>query len=377
MDTAFELEIKKLRSNIDQIDRQILELISRRLGEVQKVVALKKVHNIPVYHPAREEDLISKLRNQASASGINPDFMEEMYRVILRNSRMEQTVEMKQQGIKAGSTILIVGGAGQMGQFFAGMFRSSGYNVKILTEDNWDDVESLCRDTALVLVSVPINVTLKTIERIAPFIPSTAILADITSTKIAPVKGMMEQFNGPVIGLHPLFGPSCASLDKQIIAVVPGRKNTACRWLIDQLTIWGAIIVSSNADEHDEIMDLVQALRHFATFCFGQFLSQRKINLERTLEFSSPIYRLELGMVGRLFAQNSSLYAEIIFATPSRRNLLKEYVACMNEQMALVENNNKPLFEERFSEIADWFGSFSEQAMRESDFIIDKLIERF
>ena len=338
---------------------------------------LKKKHNIPVFHPAREEDLISKLRNQAVTSGIDPDFIEEMYRVIIRNSRIEQSVEMKQQGIKAGANVLIAGGAGQMGQFFAGMFRSSGYNVRILSEDNWNEVEALCRDADLVLLSVPINVTVETIKRIAPFIPPTAVLADITSIKQAPVNEMMEQFKGPVIGLHPLFGPSCGSLDKQIIAVVPGRDNGACKWLIDQLTLWGAIIVSSNAREHDEIMDLVQALRHFATFSFGQFLTQRKVDLARTLEFSSPIYRLELGMVGRLFAQSSSLYSEIIFATPERRNLLKEYVACMNEQVALVDNNDKMLFEKRFAEIAHWFGSFSEQAMRESDFIINKLIERF
>ncbi len=61
-------------------------------------------------------------------------------------------------------------------------------------------------------------------------------------------------------------------------------------------------------------MGIVQSLRHFATFAFGQFLKRRQISLSRTLEFSSPIYRLELGMVGRLFAQDSSLYSEIIFA---------------------------------------------------------------
>jgi len=377
MDKMFDIEIKKLRNNIDGIDGQILDLISRRLAEVEKVVTLKKEHDIPVYHPAREEDLISKLRSQAAESGINPDFMEELYRVILRNSRVEQTVKMKQQGINPGANVLIVGGAGQMGQFFAGMFTSSGYRVRILTEDNWDEVELLCKDIDLVLISVPINITVKAIEQIAPHIPPTAILADITSVKTAPMDEMLQRFKGPVIGLHPLFGPSCASLDKQIIAMVPGRNDMGCRWLIDQLTIWGAIIVSSNANEHDEIMDLVQALRHFATFCFGQFLSQRKVDLARTLEFSSPIYRLELGMVGRLFAQDSSLYSEIIFATPARRNLLKEYVACINEQIILVENNDKTLFKKRFSEITGWFGSFSEQALRESDFIINKLIERF
>ena len=377
MGKAFDNEIKKLRNNIDGIDQQILELISQRLDQVRQVVTLKKTHNIPVYHPAREEDLISKLRYQASAASVNPDFIEEIYRVILRNSRIEQTGQMKQQAVKAGANVLIVGGAGQMGQFFAAMFRSSGYTVRILTENNWSEVGTLCRDTDLVLISVPINVTIETIQRITPFVPSTAVLADITSIKQAPVDEMIKHFKGPVIGLHPLFGPSCSTLDKQIIAVVPGRDNSACQWLVDQLTLWGAILVSSNAREHDEIMDMVQALRHFAAFCFGQFLCQQKIALAKTLEFSSPIYRLELGMVGRLFAQSGNLYSEIIFATPERRDMLKAYVSSVNEQIALVDNNDKALFEQRFSEIADWFGSFSEQAMRESDFIINKIIERF
>lgn len=377
MGKAFDSEIKKLRNNIDGIDRQILELISQRLDQVRQVVALKKIHNVPVYHPAREEDLISKLRNQASTAAVNPDFIEEIYRVVLRNSRIEQTGQMKQQAVKVGANVLIVGGAGQMGQFFAAMFRSSGYTVRILTEDNWNEVETLCRDTDLVLISVPIHVTLETIQRIAPFMPPTAVLADITSIKQTPVDEMIKQFKGPVIGLHPLFGPSCSTLDKQIIAVVPGRDNKACQWLVDQLTLWGAILVSSSAQEHDEIMDMVQALRHFAAFCFGQFLCRQKIDLEKTLEFSSPIYRLELGMVGRLFAQNANLYSEIIFATPERRDMLKAYVSSVNEQISLVDNNDKALFEQRFSEIADWFGSFSEQAMRESDFIINKIIERF
>jgi len=100
-------------------------------------------------------------------------------------------------------------------------------------------------------------------------------------------------------------------------------------------------------------------------------------NWARTLEFSSPIYRLELGMVGRLFAQDASLYSEIIFSTKERRVLLREYVESMSNHLDMLESNNKPLFIKKFNQIANWFGPFSEQAMRESTFLINKLIERF
>ena len=177
--------------------------------------------------------------------------------------------------------------------------------------------------------------------------------------------------------LHPLFGPDSGSLDKQIVVVTPGRESDSCRWLVDQMTLWGAVIVPASAKEHDEIMEIVQALRHFATFSFGQFLYEKHARLERTLEFSSPIYRLEFGMVGRLFAQDASLYSEIIFATKKRRQLLKDYIASLSDHLEMLESNNKNLFIEKFDHIAKWFGPFSEQAMRESTFLINKLIERF
>ncbi|MBF0467884.1 MAG: bifunctional chorismate mutase/prephenate dehydrogenase [Desulfamplus sp.] len=377
MHNDFEKEIKPLREKIDDIDAEILTLISNRLEEVKKVVALKRRHNMPVFHPAREEDLISKQRSEAQTYGIDPDFIEDIYRVILRNSRLHQAVEMKKQGVRSGSKVLIVGGYGQMGSYFARFFISSGYEVRILSEDNWHEARQLCSDIDLALISVPINVTLETIRRIGPYLPPTALLADLTSIKAAPLNEMLAVHPGPVLGLHPLFGPTCTTLDKQIIAITPGREPQGCQWLIDQLVLWGAIIVNSDANEHDQIMDIVQALRHFATFCFGQFLSRHKIELGRTLEFSSPIYRLEMGMVGRLFAQDSSLYSEIIFATPSRLKILREFVLSLNDQLDMLDNIDKDLFIERFSETARWFGPFSEQALRESTFIINKLIERF
>ncbi|MCP4719736.1 MAG: prephenate dehydrogenase/arogenate dehydrogenase family protein, partial [Desulfobacteraceae bacterium] len=152
---------------------------------------------------------------------------------------------------------------------------------------------------------------------------------------------------------------------------------TACEWFTEQLGLWGAVIVESTPGEHDEIMEIVQALRHFATFCFGEFLCNRQAKLERTLEFSSPIYRLELGMVGRLFAQDSALYAQIIFATPERRALLKEFILSLGRHIEMLESNDKQLFIDQFNHVAQWFGPFSDQAMRESTFLIDKLIERF
>jgi len=372
-----EQELESLRRQLDNIDREIVSLLGKRQAEVERVVSLKKAHNLSVYHPAREEDLLSHRRIQGAEAGLDPDYIEDLYRRILRQSRVEQTARLAQKGVRAGATVLLVGGSGSMGQYFHRWFADAGYNVRILDRHDWSSADKLCDGIELAVISVPIEATNAVAGRLGPHLPADCVLADITSIKESPLNAMLESHRGPVIGLHPLFGPTTSTMDKQIIVVTPGRNLPACKWLIDQFSVWGSIILQVSAKEHDEVMSVVQTLRHFATFAFGQFLCRRDVDLSRTLEFSSPIYRLEMGMVGRLFAQDPSLYSEIIFASPERLTLLKDYLTSLTGNLAMIEKGDKDMFSAEFRKIADWFGPFSEQAMRESTYLIDKLIERF
>ncbi len=377
VDNSVKRELEALRRKLDIIDQKIVSLLAKRQAEVERVVKLKKTHNLPVYHPAREENLISHLRNQGAEAGLDSDYIEELYRRILRQSRVEQTARLSKKGVRAGATVLIVGGMGSMGQYFSQWFDDSGYRVRILDRNDWLNVGRLCHGIELAIISVPIEVTAEVAGKLGPHLPVDCVLADVTSIKERPLNAMLEAYKGPVIGLHPLFGPTTSTMDKQIIVVTPGRNLPSCQWLIDQFSAWGTIILQVNAQEHDEIMSIVQTVRHFATFAFGQFLCHKQIDLSRTIEFSSPIYRLELGMVGRLFAQDPSLYSEIIFASPKRLALLKDYLSSLTNNLAMVEKGDKEMFCAEFKKISDWFGPFSEQAMRESTYLIDKLIERF
>ncbi|GAB6098032.1 bifunctional chorismate mutase/prephenate dehydrogenase [Desulfatiferula olefinivorans] len=373
----WQAKLSALRDEIDAIDRKVVELLSLRKAQVDHVVELKKAHNLQVYHPAREEDLIWARRRQATDAGLSPDYIEELYRTIMRRSRMEQTGQMTRKAVKPGAKVLIVGGTGEMGRFFVRFFESAGYEVRSMGSRDWPNIETLCEGLDLCIISVTIDKTAEVIEKIAPYLGPDTVLTDVTSIKKVPLSAMMNAHTGPVLGLHPLFGPTPSTLDKQIVVATPGRDDGACRWVIDQFRLWGAVMVTATADEHDEIMEFVQSLRHFATFAFGQFLAAKKVPLARSLEFSSPIYRLELGMVGRLFAQDAGLYAEIIFATPERRALLKDYIKSVSNNLEMLENGDKDAFISQFKTISEWFGPFGEQAMRESSFIIDKLIERF
>jgi chorismate mutase/prephenate dehydrogenase len=370
-------KLEALRGRIDAIDRRLIDLLGERQKEVGAVVALKREHNLPVYHPAREEDLISTRRAQAAEVGFDPEYVEQIFRTILRSSRVSQTARIARKGVRPGATVLIVGGKGSLGQYLARWFTGAGYQVRILDRNDWARVGARCAGIDLALVSVPIDVTEEVVTRLGGHLPADCVLADVTSLKERPLAAMLASHPGPVVGLHPLFGPTTASMDKQLVVVTPGRMVEACQWVVDQFAAWGSVIVQADPAEHDESMAIVQALRHFASFAFGRFLYRRRVDLHRTLDFSSPIYRLELGMVGRLFAQDPSLYASIIFALPERRDLLAEYVESLGETTALLESDDTAAFCREFTKIAEWFGPFSDQAIRESSYLIEKLIERF
>ncbi len=370
-------DLAVLRNKIDEIDRQMVSLLAKRQKVVNKVVELKKQSNLPVYHPAREEYLISNRRDQSVEMGLNPEFVEEIFRAVIRQSRIKQARDFSQKGVRPEATVLIVGGHGEMGRYFTRYFINSGYKVRIMGRHDWHKAKQLCNGLDLAILSVPIDQTPSAALKLGAYLPGNCILTDLTSIKQEPLNAMLEAHSGPVVGLHPLFGPTPSSMDKQIVVMTPGRDEAACQWVAEQLAAWGAVIVKATAEEHDDIMGIVQTLRHFATFAFGQFLAGRQVDIPRTLEFSSPIYRLELGMVGRLFAQDESLYSEIIFASPERRELLKDYLKSLNSNLEMIEKGDKALFEKEFRKIARWFGPFSEQALRESSFMLEKLIERF
>ncbi|MBN2706500.1 MAG: bifunctional chorismate mutase/prephenate dehydrogenase [Deltaproteobacteria bacterium] len=378
-----QAQLAQLRGRIDDLDYQLVELLAQRQKVVAEVVAFKKERQLSVYHPAREADMIDLRRRHGRTVGLDPDYLEEIFRNIMRYSRSTQTAEISRVGVKPGAKILLVGGGGAMGRLFARWFKASGYEVRILEVGDWDRVDELCAGLDMALVSVPIAETVNTVKRLAPHLHEACILADLTSVKEPTVKAMLANFSGPVLGFHPMFGPDTPSMERQIVVVTPGRESLENRWPAEQFAAWGGVVVRADAVEHDEIMAVVQALRHFATFTFGRFLYQRRIDLNRTLEFSSPIYRLELDMVGRLFAQDPELYSEIIFATPERLEPLRSYLESFKNNLAMLADegsggeDGRESFVAEFKQIAEWFGPFSDQAIRESGYLINKLIERF
>jgi len=353
-----------LRVQIDSIDSQMVALLAQRAKLTAQVGQYKSQVGLPIYVPEREAELINKRRQQAEQQGVSPVLVEDLLRRIMRESYHTQNVTYlcTKPEIKK---IVVVGGAGALGRIFVDMFKRSGYVVEVLEQRDWPKASEIFKDAGLVMVAVPIKLT-ETIIAKLDNLPPECVLVDITSTKQKPLAAMLKAHAGPVLGLHPMFGPDVASLVKQVVVVCHGRDADKYQWLLQQIRIWGSMLQEVDAQEHDDAMVFIQVMRHFCSFVFGAHLAGENPNLKQLISLSSPIYRLELAMVGRLFAQDPALYADIIFDNKGSLGLLSKFNAQFLKALALVEANNKGDFIKQFLKIGSWFGDYSKQSLVDS-----------
>ncbi|MUJ37687.1 bifunctional chorismate mutase/prephenate dehydrogenase [Aliivibrio fischeri] len=359
------VELSHLRDQIDAVDKQMLDLLAQRLHLVEQVGEVKSAHGLPIYDPSREAAMLASRRSEAEKKGVPPSLIED----ILRRTMRESYSSENDSGFKCLKPelrpIVVVGGNGQLGGLFAKMFKLSGYQVRILGSQDWDNSDEILDNVGMVVVTVPINLTIDVINKLST-LPEDCILCDLTSIKQKPLAAMMEVHKGPVVGLHPMFGPDVPSLAKQVIVMCDGRGKEHYSWLKNQFEIWGAIVRDISANEHDHGMTLIQALRHFTSFAYGQHLAKENPDIEQLLNLSSPIYRLELLMVGRLFAQDPNLYADIILSSDENIEMIKRFHQRFGDAISLLEEHNRSGFIKNFEEVEAWFGDYAEQFLIES-----------
>lgn len=219
----------------------------------------------------------------------------------------------------------IIGGKGAMGKWFAAFFRKNGYTVHITDRNTAMTIPELTRRCAVIIVSVPMDVTEDVIRESGAYMGPDGLLMDLTSLKTAPVTAMLQASPSEVIGLHPLFGPDTASIKDQNIVVCPARGEKWLSWLTALLKKNGAHIVETTPERHDEMMSVIQGLNHLNTMMMGLTLRDAAIAPDELDLYSTPAFRAKREMIKKVFYQNPAMYAEIITANPHIGKILHIY----------------------------------------------------
>lgn len=366
-----------LRAMIDALDRELLQVMARRMSLVAEVAEYKRAHGLRIRDAERERDVLRDRHERAVALGLPPGEIESIFRVLLRSSRDHQaTLRTEIPASEQPRTVAVIGGKGKIGRLIARLFADLGHHLLIVDTDTTLRAAEAAAVADVTVVSVPIEHTEGVIREVGPHVRDDALLMDVTSIKAAPVAAMLESTRGSVVGTHPMFGPSVHTLQGQRVVVCRARGDAWADWVAHTFTARGLVVTEAEPMQHDRAMSVVQVLTHFQTQVLGLTLARLGVPLSETMPFTSPAYLLELYVAARHFAQDPALYGPIEMRNPRSGDVTSAFSEASRELGDVIARGDQAAFARLFGDVRTFFGDFTHEALEQSSFLIDRIVER-
>jgi len=235
----------------------------------------------------------------------------------------------------------IIGGTNGMGKWFAGLLKKEGCRVYVCgrkTRLQINDLAGLCD---VVVVAVPISATPEIIGQVGPQLTKDQLLMDLTSLKKEPVTLMRKTSQAEVIGCHPLFGPQLKDVSGQNVILCPARGKKWLGWLKgvfkrNKMAVW-----ESTPEKHDRMMAVVQALNHLDTMVLGLAIARTGMAFADIDKFSTPIFRIKMEMIRKVFMESPELYRDIVRGNPQTDKMLNIYEKALKDIRAVIRTRGK------------------------------------
>ena len=258
-----------------------------------------------------------------------------------------------------------------MGRLFSRFFSGWGYKVEIADLDTPITAKEAAEHSDIIVFAVPLHKTVDIIREVVPHVRSGQLLMDVTSLKTAPLREMLKS-PASVVGLHPMFGGRVSTVSGQTMVACPVRIESEDWARVRALfTSRGLIVKEATPEEHDRMMSIIQVLFHMTTMLTGRVLRDFGVNIGETMEYTSPSYRLEMNLLGRIFAQNPALYSAITQMNPHTPAVISALRDGLDVYREWIETDDLAAFIRDFERSADHLGNFCTQAFRESSDILD------
>ncbi len=86
----FVRELSKLRSQIDEFDSKIIEVLGKRMRIADKIGALKEERNVAVLQPKRWREVLDRMTSEGSELNLSSEFIHRLFQAIHQESITHQ-----------------------------------------------------------------------------------------------------------------------------------------------------------------------------------------------------------------------------------------------------------------------------------------------
>jgi len=309
-----------LRRRINELDRQILELVGKRQETSREVARAKRATGHATRDYNREREVLLAAREAGKQYGVSPQVAENILRLLIRSSlTTQEQASVAAQGAGNGRTALVIGGAGKMGRWFAEFMASQGFAVEIADPTgappgfaHIPDWRTSPLNQDFIVIATPLGVTDKILRELAMRRPK-GVIFDVGSLKSPLRAGLnaLKSHGCRVTSLHPMFGPNTELLSgRHVIFVEAGSPEaTAAARELFASTMVEQVVMS--LEEHDRLIAYVLGLSHALNIAFFTALAESGEAAPRLAKLSSTTFDSQLDVASLVAQESPELYFEI------------------------------------------------------------------
>ena len=85
-DSEFNIQLQKLREQLDELDRVLVRALNQRARLVQELAAIKRQAGEQLYDPKREEEILQRVAEE-NPGPIYDSTMREIFEIIMHRIR--------------------------------------------------------------------------------------------------------------------------------------------------------------------------------------------------------------------------------------------------------------------------------------------------
>jgi chorismate mutase/prephenate dehydrogenase len=318
--TRDTVTLEDLRQRVNDLDRQLIQLVAERKVLSEEVARAKRATGKPTRDYEREREVIMGVRGMATERGVSPELAEQLLRLLIRSSlTTQEQASVVAQGAGSGRRALVIGGAGKMGGWFVSFLLSQGFAVEIADPaaatagvarvDDWRRTDL---EHDFIVLATPLGVTDAILRDLALRRPA-GVIFDVGSLKSPLRAGLLalKSHGCKVTSVHPMFGPDTELLSGRHVVFVDLGNAAALTAARELFAATMAEQVVMSLDDHDRLIAYVLGLSHALNIAFFTALADSGEAAPKLARMSSTTFDAQLDVAARVAQESPELYYEI------------------------------------------------------------------
>ena len=355
-------DIEKLRKEVREVDREIIKLIGKRLSITKKIGGKKKNKGIPLKDWKVEKEVIKNAMDVASSEGLSKKLIKRIMGNIITESKRQQEILHYSSYSGDKEAILIIGGLGEMGMWFANFFANQGHDVFIYDTKgkskhfkSFDNLKKAVSQASCILLATPFEIIPGIIDEIIK-LKFKGTVFDIASLKDCSKDVIKKALASGIsyTSIHPMFGPGVSTLSDRIICLCDCKNEKANEKVRTFFKDTSASMVEIPLEEHDKIISYVLALSHIINIIFMKTLMDGEYSYSDLKEIASTTFTSQMKTTKGVIMENADLYYAIQRFNPFKNNLYDKLEKATKQLIEAVLDGRKEDFIKIMKEGKKW-----------------------